>query len=37
MVGLLAGLVKGVVGFAMPMVLISGLGSMASLYVTLRG
>ncbi|EDM72448.1 hypothetical protein RAZWK3B_09361 [Roseobacter sp. AzwK-3b] len=37
MVGLLAGLVKGVVGFAMAMVLIPGSGSMVSLYVALRG
>jgi uncharacterized membrane protein YfcA len=37
MVGLLAGLVKGVVGFAMPMVLISGLGSMVSPEVALAG
>jgi len=36
-VGLLAGLVKGVVGFAMPMVLISGLGSMVSPEVALAG
>ncbi|WP_188129983.1 hypothetical protein [Roseovarius litoreus] len=37
MVGLLAGLVKGVVGFAMPMDLISDLRSMASPDAALRG
>jgi len=37
MVGLLAGLVKGVVGFAMPMALISGSGSIVSPKVALAG
>ena len=36
-VGAVAGLVKGVVGFAMPMVLISALGSMVSPEVALAG
>ena len=36
-VGLGAGIVKGVVGFAMPMVMISALGSMVSPEVALAG
>ncbi|WP_101065618.1 sulfite exporter TauE/SafE family protein [Roseovarius salinarum] len=36
-VALLAGLVKGVVGFAMPMVLISGLGTVVSPELALAG
>ena len=37
MVGLLAGVVKGLVGFAMPMILISGLGSIVSPDLALAG
>ncbi len=37
MVALLAGVVKGVVGFAMPMILISGLGSVISPELALAG
>lgn len=36
-ISILAGLVKGVVGFAMPMVLISGLGSVVSPELALAG
>ncbi|MBO9466918.1 sulfite exporter TauE/SafE family protein [Tropicibacter sp. R15_0] len=36
-VGLLAGVVKGIVGFAMPMILISGLGSFISPELALAG
>ena len=36
-VALLAGLVKGMVGFAMPMILISGLGSFLSPELALAG
>ncbi len=36
-ISLFAGLVKGVVGFALPMVLISGLGSVTSAEVALSG
>ena len=36
-ISLFAGLVKGIVGFALPMVLISGLGSVASAEVALAG
>lgn len=36
-ISLLAGVIKGVVGFAMPMVLVSGLGSFATAEVALAG
>ena len=37
LISMLAGLVKGVVGFAMPMILISGLGSVVAPEVALAG
>ena len=36
-IAMLAGVVKGVVGFAMPMVMISGLGSLVSPEMALAG